>query len=54
MTEMLIDLYRKDEQGEWKIFSYVAGDSVELKSINLTFPIEQIFEEIVFDHEAKI
>lgn len=52
-TEMSIDLYRKDEQGEWKILSYVAGDLVELKSINLTFPIEQVFEGIVFEDEVK-
>jgi hypothetical protein len=25
-----------------------AGDSIELRSINLTFPIEQVYEEIVF------
>jgi len=48
-TEVAIDLYRKDDRDEWRIISYGAGDSIELKSINLTFAIEQLFEGIVFE-----
>jgi Uma2 family endonuclease len=43
-----LDLYRKNEQGKWEIINYIAGDLVELASINLTFPIEQVFEGITF------
>lgn len=46
-----IDIYSKNDRGRWEILSYVAGDIVELKSIDLIFPIEQIFENIVFDSE---
>ncbi len=48
-----IDIYSKNDRGRWEILSYVAGDIVELKSIDLTFPIEQIFENIVFDSEIE-
>jgi Uma2 family endonuclease len=48
-----IALYSKNDRGKWEITRYVAGDLVELKSINLTFPIEQIFEGIVFDPELE-
>jgi Uma2 family endonuclease len=41
-----IDLYRKTESGSWEIINYQAGDTIELKSINLTFPIERIYEGI--------
>jgi hypothetical protein len=34
--------------------SYVAGDSIELTSINLTVPIEQVFENIIFDAELEV
>ena len=47
-SKMAIDLYRKDEAGNWYIINYEAGDSIELKSINLTVPIEQVYEEIEF------
>ena len=48
-----IALYSKNDLGKWEITRYVAGDLVELKSINLTFPIEQIFEGIVFTPELE-
>jgi len=48
-----IDLYRKDELGNWNIINYEAGDAIELKSINLTFQIEQVYEDIIFiDRES--
>jgi hypothetical protein len=31
--------------------SYGVGDLVELKSVNCTFPIAQIYEDIVFNLE---
>jgi Uma2 family endonuclease len=44
-----IDLYRKNDAGEWVIVNYRAGDLVELKSINLSFPIERVYRGIVFE-----
>jgi Uma2 family endonuclease len=38
-----MDLYHKNEAGEWLIINYQEGDTVELKSINLSFPIEQVY-----------
>ncbi|NJR31862.1 MAG: Uma2 family endonuclease [Chamaesiphon sp. CSU_1_12] len=43
-----VDLYRKTESGSWEIINYQAGDTIDLKSINLTFPIEQIYQGISF------
>jgi Uma2 family endonuclease len=48
-----IDIYSKNDRGRWEILSYVAGDSIELTSINLTFSIEQVFENIIFDSELE-
>ncbi|MEB3309052.1 MAG: Uma2 family endonuclease [Snowella sp.] len=43
-----IELFRKTEIGDWRIINYQAGDRVELKSVNFTCQIEQIYEDIVF------
>ncbi|MEO0540444.1 MAG: Uma2 family endonuclease, partial [Cyanobacteria bacterium P01_A01_bin.105] len=43
-TRIEMDLYRKNAAGEWVIINYQAGDVVELSSINLRFPIEQIYQ----------
>ncbi|MCT7953054.1 Uma2 family endonuclease [Ancylothrix sp. C2] len=42
-TGIQIDLYHKDEAGNWLIINYKEGDTIELKSINLSFPIEQVY-----------
>ena len=47
--EMAIDIYHRNDAGDWLILSYRAGDRVELRSIGLSLAIEQFYEEIVFD-----
>jgi Uma2 family endonuclease len=49
-----IDLYHKTETGSWEIINYQAGDTIDLKSVNLTFPIERIYEGIDFLTEAEM
>jgi Uma2 family endonuclease len=49
--KMSIDLFHKDEQGKWDIFNYQAGDLVELASIGLTFLIEDVYQEIIFESD---
>jgi Uma2 family endonuclease len=48
-----IDLYHKTESGSWEIINYQAGDTIELKSVNLTFAIERIYEGIELLLEVK-
>jgi len=45
-TSIEIDLYHKNDAGEWIIINYQAGDTIELKSINLGFAIEQIYRNL--------
>lgn len=42
-TNVEIDLYHKNDGGEWVITNYQAGDAIELRSIGLRFPIEQVY-----------
>jgi Uma2 family endonuclease len=52
-TKIEIDLYHKNDVGEWIIINYQEGDTVELKSINLRFPIEQIYRGITLTPEPE-
>ena len=45
-TSIEIDLYHKNEAGDWLILNYQEGDTVELKSIDLSFAIEQIYRNL--------
>lgn len=47
--EIAIDIYHQNDAGEWVILSYRSGDRVEFKSIGLIVPIEQFYEEVVFE-----
>ena len=47
--KIAIDLYRKNDRGNWEIFNYQSGDNIELRSIELSFPIESVYEDIVFE-----
>ncbi|MBE9196205.1 Uma2 family endonuclease [Synechocystis sp. LEGE 06083] len=42
-TSVEIDLYHKNDDGDWLILNYQAGDRVELKSIGLTFPVNVLY-----------
>jgi Uma2 family endonuclease len=46
--EVAIDLYRQDRDGRWQIINYRTGDLVELQSVDLRFPIEQVYRGIDF------
>jgi Uma2 family endonuclease len=52
-NEIAIEIYHKDEDNKWDILNYRSGDSIELKSVNLTVPIEQIYEDIIFDFQQQ-
>jgi Uma2 family endonuclease len=47
-----MDLYHKNDSGDWVIINYQAGDIVELKSINLNFPIEQVYRGLTLNPES--
>lgn len=51
-TRIEMDLYRKTEAGQWLILNYQPGDIVELKSINLSFPIEQVYRGLTLTPDA--
>jgi Uma2 family endonuclease len=42
-TNVEIDLYHKNDDGDWLILNYQAGDRVELKSIGLSFPVNVLY-----------
>lgn len=42
-TKIEMDLYHKNEADDWVIINYQPGDTIELKSISLSFAIEQVY-----------
>lgn len=52
-TSITMDLYHKNGAGDWIILNYQAGDTIELKSINLSFPIEQIYRGLTLTPDIE-
>jgi Uma2 family endonuclease len=52
-TKIEMDLYHKKDTGEWIIINYKEGDTIELKSINLSFPIEQVYRGLILTPESE-
>ena len=53
-TRIEVDLYHKNEAGDWLILNYQVGDIIELKSINLKFPIEQIYRGLTLTPDLPV
>ena len=51
-TRIEMDLYHKNDAGEWIILNYQERDTIELKSINLSFAIEQVYRGLVLTPES--
>jgi Uma2 family endonuclease len=51
-TKIEMDLYHKNDAGEWVIINYKEGDIVELKSINLSFEIDRVYRGLVITPET--
>jgi Uma2 family endonuclease len=47
--DIAIDIFHKEVGGKWDITNYRSGDSIELISIDLIFPIEEVYEGITFE-----
>lgn len=52
-TRIEMDLYHKNEAGEWLIINYQEGDTIELKSIDLRFAIAQVYRNLVLATEPE-
>jgi Uma2 family endonuclease len=51
-TKIEMDLYHKNDAGEWMIINYQEGDIVELKSIDLRFEIDRVYRGLVLTPES--
>ncbi len=43
-----IDVFRRNDQGQWVLYPFGAGQPLELTSLGFTCPIEAIYEDVAF------
>ncbi len=47
--EMTVECFRPNENGVWEIYNYGKGDEVTLTSVDFSFPIEMLYEDVVLE-----
>ncbi len=52
-TKIEMDLYHKNEAGDWVIINYQPGDTIELKSIGLSFAIEHVYHGLTLTSDIQ-
>lgn len=44
--QISVDIFRLNERGRWELTPYVAGDTIQLVSLDFEFPIDLLYEEV--------
>ncbi len=47
--EMSVECFRLNENGAWEIYNYGESDEITLSSVDLTFPIEMLYEDVTLE-----
>ncbi|MEB3340994.1 Uma2 family endonuclease [Okeania sp.] len=47
--EMTVECFRPKENGVWEIYNYGEGEEVTLTSVDFSFPIEMLYEDVVLE-----
>jgi Uma2 family endonuclease len=42
-----VEIFRLNQNGKWELTPYAEGEEVHLTSVNLKFPIEQLYEDVI-------
>jgi Uma2 family endonuclease len=51
---MIIEIYRRGESRVWQYESYIAGETVELQSIEFSCEIDRIYEDVVLPEIVEL
>lgn len=44
-----VEVFRRNDEGNWAFIPYGKGDEVELTSVGMTVPIESIYEDVTLE-----
>ncbi|MEB3341265.1 Uma2 family endonuclease [Okeania sp.] len=51
--EMTIECFRLNKNGFWELCNYGEGDEVNLTSVDLSFPIEMLYEDVFLEEAGE-
>ena len=51
--EMKVEYFIPQKNGFWEIYNYAAGDEINLISVDFSFPIEMLYEDVVLEEREE-
>ncbi|MGK7918647.1 MAG: Uma2 family endonuclease [Trichodesmium sp.] len=51
--EMAVECFRANENGVWELCNYGESDEVTLTSVDFSFPIEMLYEDVVLEEAGE-
>lgn len=50
--QISVECFRRNEQGNWVLYTYEKGEEVHLASVDIHFPIADLYEDVVIAAES--
>ncbi|NEP40699.1 MAG: Uma2 family endonuclease, partial [Okeania sp. SIO2H7] len=47
--EMAVECFQPNENGVWELYNYGEGDEINLTSVDFSFPMEMLYEDVVLE-----
>ncbi|MGB3192317.1 MAG: Uma2 family endonuclease [Limnoraphis sp.] len=47
--QIFVEIFRKNQQGIWELYNYGEGDEINLTTVELSFPIEMLYEDVILE-----
>ncbi|MEM7579634.1 MAG: Uma2 family endonuclease [Cyanobacteria bacterium P01_A01_bin.80] len=51
--EMMVECFRLNDKNLWELQTYSRGDEIDLVSVDFKFPIELLYEDVVFENSQE-
>jgi len=49
----LVEVFRREKQGFWSLYTFGLGDTIELSGLGLSFPVAELYQNTSLLEEAS-
>jgi len=53
IEQPMVEVFQRNQEGQWVVFEYCLGDRIFLKSINIEIAVNDLYRQVQFDNDAK-
>ncbi len=53
VEQAMVEVFQRNQEGQWVLFEYGLGDRIFFKSINAEITVNDLYQQVQFDNAAK-